>query len=63
MENQQAGPSFNAEFFAMPGGLITVVVRLPWPSTDDVVEVLGCSARVGPKRVDGLLRQAEARCE
>ena len=45
-------PRFDAEFFAMPDGTVTAVIRSPWPTADDVVEVLGRSVRRGPKRVE-----------
>jgi hypothetical protein len=45
-------PRFDAEFFAMPDGTVTAVIRSPWPTADDVVEVLGHSVRRGPKRVE-----------
>jgi hypothetical protein len=56
-------PKFDADFFELPDGTVTVAIRAHWPSADDVVEVLGQSVRRGPKRVGGSLRQAEARCE
>jgi hypothetical protein len=53
-----ASADFDAEFFAMPDGVVTVVVRSPWPSADDVVEELGQSVRRGPKPVHGFLSEA-----
>ena len=44
-------PKFDAEFFEMPDGTITAIIRTPWPAADDVVEVLGHSVRSGPLRV------------
>jgi hypothetical protein len=36
-------PTFAADFFELSDGTVTVVVRSHWPSTDDIVEVLGRS--------------------
>jgi len=44
-------PRFDAEFFELPDGTVTVVLRQHWPSADDVVEVLKRSERRGAKRV------------
>ena len=41
---------FDGEFFAMPDGTVTAVIRSQWPTADDLVEVLGGSERRGPKR-------------
>lgn len=48
-------PKFDAEFFEMPDGTVTAIIRSQWPSADDVVEVLGRSVRREPKRVEGLM--------
>ena len=52
MENGNA-LRFDAEFFEMPDGTVTAVIRSQWPLADDIVEVLGRSVRRGPKRVEG----------
>jgi hypothetical protein len=51
------GQTFDAEFYELPDGTVTVVVRAHWPSADDIVEVLRRSVRLGPKRAG---RQAAA---
>jgi hypothetical protein len=33
-------PMFDADFFELPDGTITAVIRSPWPSTGEGVEVL-----------------------
>jgi hypothetical protein len=42
---------FDAEFFPMPDGSVTAIVRALSPWAKDVVETLGHSERRGPKRV------------
>lgn len=50
-----AEQKFDAEFFELPDGTVTAVIRSQWPSADDQVEVLRRSVRRGPNRVDGYL--------
>jgi hypothetical protein len=56
-------PEFDADFFQLPDGTVTAVIRSHWPSADDVVEVLQRSVRRDPKRAGECRRQAEAQCE
>ena len=47
--------TFDADFYQLPDGTVATVIRSHWPKGDDVVEVLSCSDRRDPKRVDAFL--------
>ena len=45
--------TFEADFFELPDGTVTVVIRADWRSSDDALEVLKRSTRRDPRRADG----------
>jgi hypothetical protein len=55
-------PQFDADFFELPDGTITAVVRAAWPSNDDAVEVLRRSQRRDPRRSDPFLYEQSRNC-
>ena len=61
-KGQMATPTFDADFFELPDGTVTVLVRSHWPSADDLIEILGRSTRREPKRVDEFLREVDRNC-
>jgi hypothetical protein len=55
-------PKFHADFFELPDGTATAVIRSEWPLTDDSVEVLRRSVRRDPQRTDPFLRKQSRNC-